>query len=76
MSCWAASAGEFIASWLREHTDAADLRAANWSLVEEGLDAQIAAYESFVDAMTGGGMRPTATPDRGFDADETPGPDR
>ena len=54
----------------------ADLRAANWSLVEDGLDAQIAAYESLVDAMTGGAMRPMATPERGFDADETRDSDR
>nr|WP_199719531.1 MaoC family dehydratase [Halorubrum sp. Atlit-26R] len=82
MTAWSSSAraaeteadvDEFVE---RSFEPLADLRAANWSLVEEGLDAQIAAYESFVDAMTGGGMRPTATPDRGFDADETPGPDR
>lgn len=54
----------------------ADIRAANWSLVEEGLDAQIAAYESFVDAVTGGAVRPMTVPDRGFDTDETPGSDR
>ena len=54
----------------------ADMRAANWSHVEEGLDAQLAAYESFVDAVTHGAMRPMSTPDRGFHADETPAPDR